>query len=168
MLDAYAVLGVGYDASIADVRRAYRALARRYHPDRVPARSPEQQRATEQMAAINAAYALIIDAPLRHHPISRPSDPDLVFTQPFLDEALRRARAERIAAIAQTTVLVVLITGLFIVSILPALQSAGVSVGASALILVAGLTCFYLLRHTGLAFRVPDAIVGVVRLLLVR
>jgi hypothetical protein len=32
-VDPYAVLGVPRDATDADIRRAYRAMARRYHPD---------------------------------------------------------------------------------------------------------------------------------------
>jgi molecular chaperone DnaJ len=48
----YATLGVRPDASAAEIRDAYRALARRYHPDLEPA-------AAEKMAAINEAYRVL-------------------------------------------------------------------------------------------------------------
>jgi DnaJ domain len=48
----YATLGVRPDATPSEIRDAYRALARRYHPDREPA-------AAARMAAINEAYRVI-------------------------------------------------------------------------------------------------------------
>ena len=48
------------------------------------------------MAAINDEYRLIKDAPLRHHPVSSRSDPDLTWADADLDDAVRRARAERV------------------------------------------------------------------------
>lgn len=48
----YATLGVQPDATAAEIRDAYRALARRYHPDREPS-------AAEKMAAINEAYRVL-------------------------------------------------------------------------------------------------------------
>ena len=48
----YATLGVRPDASAAEIRDAYRSLARRYHPDRDPA-------AAARMAAINEAYRVL-------------------------------------------------------------------------------------------------------------
>ncbi len=48
----YATLGVRPDATAAEIRDAYRILARRYHPDREPA-------AAEKMAAINEAYRVL-------------------------------------------------------------------------------------------------------------
>ena len=48
----YATLGVRPEATAAEIRDAYRTLARRYHPDREPA-------ATEKMAAINEAYRVL-------------------------------------------------------------------------------------------------------------
>jgi len=48
----YATLGVRPDATAEEIRDAYRALARRYHPDRAPG-------AAATMAAINEAYRVL-------------------------------------------------------------------------------------------------------------
>jgi len=59
------ILGISGDACVAEVRRAYRALARRWHPDRFQV-GPERDWAGERMAEINAAYrALIKSARMR-------------------------------------------------------------------------------------------------------
>jgi hypothetical protein len=55
----YQVLGVPPAATPADVRRAYLALARRYHPDRLAASGDVE--AEERMRAINAAWAVLGD-----------------------------------------------------------------------------------------------------------
>ena len=57
--DPFVVLGVAPGASLAEVRAAYRALVKTYHPDRHMAAGtpPEFLRVAEaRMAAINAAY----------------------------------------------------------------------------------------------------------------
>jgi hypothetical protein len=59
-LHAFAVLGVGAQASIRDVRIAYHRLAHRYHPDKVAGESRElRERAEQRMKELNAAYAVI-------------------------------------------------------------------------------------------------------------
>ena len=58
--DPYKVLGITGDATDDEVRRAYRRMAMKYHPDRVAGMSEELQRnAAEQMKEINSAYETI-------------------------------------------------------------------------------------------------------------
>ena len=60
--DPYAVLGVEPGAPPDDIKAAWRALARRHHPD-LTGDDPEMaQRATRRMAEINAAYAALTRA----------------------------------------------------------------------------------------------------------
>ena len=61
--DYYRILQVTPMAGETQIKRAYRALAKQYHPDRVP---PERQAwAREQMARINRAYETLSDPPRR-------------------------------------------------------------------------------------------------------
>jgi DnaJ-class molecular chaperone len=53
--DLYAVLGVARDASDEDIRRAYRKLARKYHPDLNPGDATAEQR----FKTISAAYEVL-------------------------------------------------------------------------------------------------------------
>lgn len=59
MRDPYEVLGVARTASADQVKSAYRALAKKYHPDNY-ADSPLQEVANEKMQEINEAYDAII------------------------------------------------------------------------------------------------------------
>ena len=54
-MNPYRVLNLPVTASRAEIRDAYRALARRWHPDRFM-EGPEREWASEKMAEINAAY----------------------------------------------------------------------------------------------------------------
>lgn len=58
MNDPYSVLGVSPDASDEEVKRAYRELARKYHPDNYQ-NNPLADLAEEKMKAINEAYDAI-------------------------------------------------------------------------------------------------------------
>ena len=56
-MDPYKVLGVSPDASDEEIKRAYRALAKKYHPDR----NPGDAEAARKMQEVNAAYEQIKD-----------------------------------------------------------------------------------------------------------
>ena len=53
--DPYKVLGVSPDASDEDIKRAYRRLAKKYHPDL----NPDDKEAARKMQEVNAAYEQI-------------------------------------------------------------------------------------------------------------
>ena len=53
--DPYKVLGVSRDASDEEIKRAYRTLAKKYHPDL----NPGDQEAARKMQQVNAAYEQI-------------------------------------------------------------------------------------------------------------
>ena len=58
--DHYQVLGIHSSASLDQIRKAYRKLARRYHPDTNP-EWEDDARATRRMAQLNEAYAVLRD-----------------------------------------------------------------------------------------------------------
>ncbi len=58
MNDPYSVLGVRQDASEDEIKRAYRELARKYHPDNYQ-NNPLADLAEEKMKEINEAYDAI-------------------------------------------------------------------------------------------------------------
>lgn len=56
--DYYEVLGVKKDASADDIKKAYRKLAMKYHPDK----NPDDKNAEEKFKEISEAYAVLSDA----------------------------------------------------------------------------------------------------------
>lgn len=56
--DYYEVLGVSRDAADSDIKKAYRVLAKKYHPDMNPGDSEAEQNFKE----VNEAYAVLSDA----------------------------------------------------------------------------------------------------------
>ena len=56
---AYAALEVPYGADFATVRKSYRALMRKYHPDRHAGSPDKQKAATELAQKLTLAYELI-------------------------------------------------------------------------------------------------------------
>ncbi len=76
----YEVLGIGRDAEAAEIKKAYRSLVMKYHPDR----NPDDPEAAEIMKDLNEAYAVLSDPKKRqlydmygHEGLSGYSDADI-------------------------------------------------------------------------------------------
>ncbi len=61
--DHYEVLGVTRDADVAEIKQAYRRLARDSHPDA----NPDDSQAEERFKAVSAAYTVLSDPQRRLH-----------------------------------------------------------------------------------------------------
>jgi curved DNA-binding protein CbpA len=57
MADPYATLGVARSASEADIKKAYRKLAKELHPDR----NTDNPKAAERFSQVTSAYDLLMD-----------------------------------------------------------------------------------------------------------
>lgn len=57
-MDPYKVLGVSYDADEETIKKAYRELVKKYHPDRY-VNTPMAEMASEKMKEINEAYDML-------------------------------------------------------------------------------------------------------------
>jgi curved DNA-binding protein CbpA len=99
--DPYQALGVGADASTADISRAYRRLARALHPDS----QPGDAAAADQFRTVSAAYELLSDParrtdwdrrhpspqrpPGRSDPAQQPAAPQVWPLSPAAADSLR-------------------------------------------------------------------------------
>jgi molecular chaperone DnaJ len=61
--DYYEILGVAKSASAEDVRKSYREMALKFHPDRVPAE--QKKEAEEKFKEVSEAYAVLSDSAKR-------------------------------------------------------------------------------------------------------
>ena len=59
MPDYYAMLEVAPTATTSDIKRSYRRLVRRYHPDLNQQASGEASAASKQIKILNEAYAVL-------------------------------------------------------------------------------------------------------------
>ena len=59
MTDPYSVLGVSRDASDDEIKKAYRNLSRKYHPD-ANINNPNKAEAEEKFKQVQQAYKQII------------------------------------------------------------------------------------------------------------
>lgn len=59
MLDPYSVLGVSGDASMDEIKKAYRKLSRKYHPD-ANINNPNKEEAEEKFKQVQQAYDQIV------------------------------------------------------------------------------------------------------------
>jgi len=95
LMAAYAALEVPCSASAAEIRRAHRHLMLHDHPDLHRAGSEDHRNAMARMAAIDDAYDLVRDAPLRLVDLRSGSGID-AWQDQEIDEAIRRGRADRL------------------------------------------------------------------------
>jgi len=86
---AYVVLGVSRTATLAEIRAAFRALAKQFHPD-VAGGDPM---AEDRFMSIRAAYEVLVD-PVRRRDYDAAPDGD-TNAQAQLVAILRRRRNER-------------------------------------------------------------------------
>jgi len=101
-VDPHAVLGLDPGASPEEVQRAYRALAKRFHPDKAG------EAAGELMISINAAHDLLLgrleeghggaDASVAAKRASAPAPPPVEIAGDWLPPAVRRVLARELLA----------------------------------------------------------------------
>ena len=84
--DYYAIMGVPQSATDEEIRRAYRALARRYHPDSRTERAP-----TTLFHEVQEAYAVLGDPRQRREP--RAGGRKVRRTLPVVDREAQRTAA---------------------------------------------------------------------------
>ncbi len=106
LADDYATLGVGWQASPRDIRKAYRRLAYEWHPDRFSVDPARQRAASETMQRVNGAFRRVRTAPLRFR-VARPFRPGEATgdaraaapkPQPIAGRRLSREEIERLVA----------------------------------------------------------------------
>ena len=96
---AYAVLGLEPGASERQVRKSYRALVKKWHPDRHASDPQGQAEAAQRMREINKAYDTILEHTLPKLPIPPRSNADA--SAPGAPGGTGRLSREQIEAMVQ-------------------------------------------------------------------
>ncbi len=89
----YRILGLSEDASRREIKRAYRRLALRYHPDKNP---DNQERAARIFIAVNKAYSILTDKAHIGESFEDIDDAKLYFKRHFYDLARRIDSADHL------------------------------------------------------------------------
>lgn len=76
MTDPYHVLGVSQDASDEEIKKAYRALSRKYHPD-ANINNPLKEEAEVKFKEVQQAYQQIMDERSRGYSSEREAVRDM-------------------------------------------------------------------------------------------
>lgn len=179
MTDLYAILGVSPSASTADIKSAYRKLARQCHPD--VSASPD---ANARFARINEAYHILID-PLRRAAYDRGQyhysrrtfyasrEAEIVEMERefnrMVDEILARERQETAARSHAVLIVVPLFFSSFYVMLVnpPIIQRLDL-IGRVIVVALAIYGLIYLIKNLSLVlarytYEVPDRLVSVFR-----
>ena len=64
MIDPYSILGISRDASDEEVKKAYRKMSRKYHPD-ANIDNPNKEQAEEKFKQVQHAYRIRAGGPFR-------------------------------------------------------------------------------------------------------
>jgi tetratricopeptide (TPR) repeat protein len=95
----YRILGLKHGASMELVKRAYRRLALRYHPDKNPG---DEQRAARIFTAVNKAYSVLMNVAHLEEPLDNIDDINeakLYFRRHFHDLACRLNSDDHLSAV---------------------------------------------------------------------
>lgn len=178
MTELYRVLGVSPRSSEAEIKSAYRKLARRYHPD--VCSSPD---ANAQFARINEAYRILSNSSLRAmydrgEPVSarqtfyaraaEVAEYQRKFDQ-VVDEMIARERQEVDARSHAVFVVVTLFLSVFYVSFAkPTIIEELSAIGRALVIALSLYALWYLLKNLAIVlsrytYQMPDRLISVFR-----
>lgn len=93
MTDPYQVLGVSRSASDEEIKKAYRTLSRKYHPD-ANVNNPNKDQAEERFKQVQQAYDLIMKENSRELPEATVMVRALQMADRQAQEAMDRGRLE--------------------------------------------------------------------------
>jgi len=64
--NAYQILGLSHAASVSEIKKQYKQLVKKWHPDKWASGTEDHINATEKMKMLNESFELIKEAPLQH------------------------------------------------------------------------------------------------------